>query len=64
MAAGEAVGIGDAVAAQAFAQVFGFADVEDGVEGVAHEIDAGAVGEVAEKVAAEAFDERARVGEE
>jgi hypothetical protein len=50
MPALQAIGIGNAVTGQSFSQVFGFADIEDLFASVAHEINAGTIGRLAEEV--------------
>lgn len=56
MAATEAFRIGDAIAAQALAQAFGFADIDDVVLGIAHFVNAGMTGKFAEKLFAKPLD--------
>jgi hypothetical protein len=57
-AAGQAFGVGDAVAREAFAEVARLADIQDAFIGAAHQIDGGHFGERAEEVLAEPLDER------
>jgi hypothetical protein len=64
VAPAHAVGIGDAIAAEAFAEIFGFADVEYFICRAAHHVDAWAFGRALEEVCAEAINERALVGKE
>ena len=64
VAAGHAVGVGDAIVVEALAEVFGFADVEGLAGGVAHKVNTRVAGCGAEEVGAELLVERAGVGEQ
>ena len=57
-AAGQAFGIRDAVAGQAFAKVEGFSDIQYTFSCAAHQVNGGHFGEGAEKILAEPLDER------
>ena len=58
------VGIGDPVATEAFPQVFGFAHVKHQAGGIVHQINAGAIRQVAKKIMAQPLDQRSRIGEQ
>ena len=57
-AARQAFWIGRAITAQAFAEIFGFAHVEDAFGGAAKQIDTGTGRNLAEKIAPKPFDQR------
>jgi hypothetical protein len=61
VAARQPVGIRHPVTAQTLPQILGFADVKHRVRGVAHEVNAGVLRQLAEKIPPQALDERSRV---
>jgi hypothetical protein len=61
MAARHPVRVGDSITAQPFAKVPGLADIKNRVTCVAHEIDAGALRQLTEEIAAEPFHQRLRI---
>jgi len=64
MSATEPVGIGDPVAAQALPQVFGFANVKHQPSGILHQVNAGAIRQLPEKIIAQPLDQWSRIGEQ
>ena len=57
VASAEAFGIGNAVAAEALADVAGLADVDDFALGIVHLVDTGVAGDLLEKLFSEPLDE-------
>ncbi len=64
MAPRHSVRVGHAVTVQPLAEILGFADVENNVICVAHEIHAGALRQLSEEVASQPLDERLRIRKE
>ena len=63
-ASGHSVRVGHPITAQSSAKIFGFADIENRVTRIAHEIDTGALGQPAEEVATQPLDKRLRIRKE
>jgi len=61
MAPRNSVWVSHAVTVQPLAEILGFADVENLVTRVAHQIHAGTVRQLSEKIASQPLDERLRI---